>query len=232
MERTKLLLCEDDANLGLLLAEYLRDKGYDVRLYADGDTAYKGFTKEHYDLCILNVVMPGKDGISLSREIRSMRTDIPIILLTARNMHGDILEAFKAGADDYMAKPFSLEELVLRIEAKLRRSGKDSVVKEQQLYCFHNMEFDSKKQFLTIDGRGMKLTTKESELLALLCSRANNILERSYALRKIWKEETFYAARSMDVYITRLRKLLKPVTGIEIINIHGKGYKLLVRLDM
>lgn len=229
MERTRLLVCEDDVNLGLLLGEYFRARGYDAHVYTDGESACKGFSKEHYELCILDVVMPGKDGITLAWEIRSIRPDIPIIFLTAGNKHDDILEAFKAGADDYMSKPFSLDELVSRIEAVLRRSVKDGVVKEQHLYRFHNMEFDSKRQVLTINGEGMNLTTKESELLALLCFKTNDILERSYTLKEIWGEDTFYAARSMDVYITRLRKLLKPAAHIEIINIHGKGYKLLVR---
>lgn len=229
MEGIKVLLCEDDENLGLLLGEYLRARGYDVHLYTDGESAYKGFSEERYELCILDVIVPKKDGTTLAREIRSVRPDIPIIFLTARNKHDDITEAFRAGADDYMTKPFSMEELSLLIEAVLRRSVKGGAVKEQHLYCFHNMEFDCKKQVLTINGEATKLTTKESELLALLCSHANTILERQHALKKIWGEECYYTARSMDVYMTKLRRLLRQVIGIEIINIHGKGYKLLVR---
>lgn len=228
MEGIKVLLCEDDVNLGLLLGEYLRARGYDVHLYTDGESAYKGFSEERYELCILDVIVPKKDGITLAREIRSVRSDIPIIFLTARNKHDDITEAFRAGADDYMTKPFSLEELSLRIEAIFRRV-KNRNIKEQKIYCFYNMVFDSKKQILTVNGDATKLTTKESELLALLCSHANTILERQHALKKIWKEECYYTARSMDVYMTKLRRLLRQVIGIEIINIHGKGYKLLVR---
>lgn len=225
-ERLKLFLCEDDENLGMLLREYLQAKGYDTDLYTDGEAGYKGFVKEKYDLCILDVMMPKKDGITLVKEIRAINTEIPIIFLTAKNMKDDILEGFKAGADDYITKPFSMEELVLRIEAIFRRvKGKRS--KEQQIYQFGSMNFDTQKQILTINGNSTKLTTKEAELLALLCAHANDILERNHALKQIWVDDNYFNARSMDVYITKLRKLLKPDPSIEIINIHGKGYKLI-----
>lgn len=229
-ERLKLFLCEDDENLGMLLREYLQAKGYDTDLFTDGEAGYKGFAKERYDLCILDVMMPKKDGISLVKDIRAVNTDIPIIFLTAKNMKDDILEGFKAGADDYITKPFSMEELVLRIEAIFRRvKGKKNI--EQQIYHFGQMEFDTQKQILTINGESTKLTTKESELLSLLCSHANDILERNHALRQIWVDDNYFNARSMDVYITKLRKLLKADPSIEIINIHGKGYKLIVPTD-
>ncbi len=225
-EKLKLFLCEDDENLGMLLREYLQAKGYDTDLYIDGEVGYKGFVKEKYDLCILDVMMPKKDGITLVKEIRAINTEIPIIFLTAKNMKDDILEGFKAGADDYITKPFSMEELVLRIEAIFRRvKGKRN--KEQQVYQFGNMNFDTQKQILTINGESTKLTTKEAELLALLCAHANDILERNHALKQIWVDDNYFNARSMDVYITKLRKLLKPDPSIEIINIHGKGYKLI-----
>ena len=225
-EKLKLFLCEDDENLGMLLREYLQAKGYDTDLYIDGEVGYKGFVKEKYDLCILDVMMPKKDGITLVKEIRAINTEIPIIFLTAKNMKDDILEGFKAGADDYITKPFSMEELVLRIEAIFRRvKGKRN--KEQQVYQFGNMNFDTQKQILTINGDSTKLTTKEAELLALLCAHANDILERNHALKQIWVDDNYFNARSMDVYITKLRKLLKPDPSIEIINIHGKGYKLI-----
>lgn len=226
-EKLKLFLCEDDENLGMLLREYLQAKGYETDLFTDGEAGYKGFVKDKYDLCILDVMMPKKDGISLVKDIRAINTEIPIIFLTAKNMKDDILEGFKAGADDYITKPFSMEELVLRIEAIFRRvRGKKSA--EQQVYHFGHMEFDTQKQLLTINGETTKLTTKESELLALLCAHANDILERNHALRQIWVDDNYFNARSMDVYITKLRKLLKPDPSIEIINIHGKGYKLIV----
>ena len=225
-EKLKLFLCEDDENLGMLLREYLQAKGYDTDLYTDGEVGYKGFVKEKYDLCILDVMMPKKDGITLVKEIRAINTEIPIIFLTAKNMKDDILEGFKAGADDYITKPFSMEELVLRIEAIFRRV-KGKRTKEQQVYQFSNMTFDTQKQILTINGDSTKLTTKEAELLALLCAHANDILERNHALKQIWVDDNYFNARSMDVYITKLRKLLKDDPGIEIINIHGKGYKLI-----
>lgn len=229
-EKLKLFLCEDDENLGMLLREYLQAKGYDTDLYIDGEVGYKGFVKEKYDLCILDVMMPKKDGITLVKEIRAINTEIPIIFLTAKNMKDDILEGFKAGADDYITKPFSMEELVLRIEAIFRRvKGKRS--KEQQVYQFGNINFDTQKQILTINGESTKLTTKEAELLALLCAHANDILERNHALKQIWVDDNYFNARSMDVYITKLRKLLKPDPSIEIINIHGKGYKLIAPVN-
>lgn len=229
-EKLKLFLCEDDENLGMLLREYLQAKGYDTDLYIDGEVGYKGFVKEKYDLCILDVMMPKKDGITLVKEIRAINTEIPIIFLTAKNMKDDILEGFKAGADDYITKPFSMEELVLRIEAIFRRvKGKRS--KEQQVYQFGNMSFDTQKQILTINGENTKLTTKEAELLALLCAHANDILERNHALKQIWVDDNYFNARSMDVYITKLRKLLRPDPSIEIINIHGKGYKLIAPVN-
>lgn len=226
-EKLKLFLCEDDENLGMLLREYLQAKGFDTDLFPDGEAGYKGFVKEKYDLCVLDVMMPKKDGITLVKEIRAINSEIPIIFLTAKNMKEDILEGFKAGADDYITKPFSMEELVLRIEAIIRRvRGKK--VKEQQVYNFGNLKFDTQKQILTIADQETKLTTKESELLALLCAHANQILERNHALKQIWVDDNYFNARSMDVYITKLRKLLKADPEIEIINIHGKGYKLIV----
>lgn len=225
-EKLRLFLCEDDENLGMLLREYLQAKGYETDLFIDGEVGYKGFVKEKYDLCILDVMMPKKDGITLVKDIRAINTDIPIIFLTAKNMKDDILEGFKAGADDYITKPFSMEELVLRIEAIFRRV-KGKRAKEQQVYQFSNMQFDTQKQILTINGESTKLTTKEAELLGLLCAHANDILERNHALKQIWVDDNYFNARSMDVYITKLRKLLKPEPSIEIINIHGKGYKLI-----
>ena len=226
-EKLKLFLCEDDENLGTLLREYLQAKGFETDLFPDGEAGLKGFEKTKYDLCIVDVMMPKKDGITLVKDIRAINADIPVIFLTAKNMKDDILEGFKAGADDYITKPFSMEELVLRIEAIIRRV-KGKKTKEQQVYKFGNMTFDTQKQILTIGDIVTKLTTKESELLSLLSAHANEILERNHALKQIWEEDTYFNARSMDVYITKLRKLLRPEPNIEIINIHGKGYKLIV----
>ena len=229
-DKLKVFLCEDDENLGSLLREYLHAKGFEAELFTDGDAGFKGFLKGKYDLCICDVMMPKKDGMTLVREIRSVNSEIPIIFLSAKNLKDDVIEGFKVGADDYITKPFSMEELTLRMEAIIRRV-KGKKAKEQQVYNFATMTFDTQKQMLTIAGEVIKLTTKESELLALLCSHANDILERNHALKQIWEEDTYFNARSMDVYITKLRKLLKPDPDIEIINIHGKGYKLIVPIE-
>jgi DNA-binding response OmpR family regulator len=224
--KTKILLCEDDENLGMLLREYLQAKGFQVELLPDGDAGYQAFTADKFDICILDVMMPKKDGFSLAQEIRKINGVVPIIFLTVRSLKEDILEGFKIGADDYITKPFSMEELLFRIEAILRRvSGKAS--KAGTEYTFGKFTFDFQKQSLAIGEKKIKLTTKESELLAMLAQSANNILERNYALKSIWVEDNYFNARSMDVYITKLRKILKVDHNIEIINIHGKGYKLI-----
>jgi len=225
-EKVRIFMCEDDENLGMLLREYLQAKGFVVDLFADGEVGAKSFSKEKYDLCLLDVMMPKKDGFTLAQEIRSINGEIPIIFLTAKTMKEDILEGFKIGADDYLTKPFSMEELLLRIEAILRRvSGKKN--KETGFYVIGKYTFDTQKQILSIGEKTVKLTTKESDLLNLLCANANEILERNYALKKIWGVVDYFNARSMDVYITKLRKLLKEDQEIEIMNIHGKGYKLI-----
>jgi two-component system OmpR family response regulator len=226
-KKTRLILTEDDENLGLLLREYLIAKGYDTDLYPDGEVAYKGFQKSQYDLCIFDVMMPKKDGFTLAKEIRMLNSDIPIIFLTAKSMKEDVIEGFKIGADDYMTKPFSMEELLFRIEAILRRSGGEGD-NTQSVFKLGRFIFDARKQTLSDASENTKLTTKEADLLKLLCVNANKILERNFALRTIWVDDNYFNARSMDVYITKLRKLLKSEEGIEIINVHGKGYKLIV----
>ena len=205
-ENLKILLCEDDENLGMLLREYLAAKGYEAELCPDGEAGYKAFLKTKFDICVLDVMMPKKDGFTLAQEIRQANAEI--------------------GADDYITKPFSMEELVYRIDAILRRvRGKKN--KESTLYHIGNFTFDTQKQLLCIGDQQTKLTTKENELLALLCSHANEILQRDFALKTIWIDDNYFNARSMDVYITKLRKHLKDDPQIEIINIHGKGYKLI-----
>ena len=228
MEETiKILLCEDDENLGMLLREYLQAKGYSTVLCPDGEQGFKEFTKNKYDIAVLDVMMPKKDGFTLAQDIRQANADLPIIFLTAKTLKEDILEGFKIGADDYITKPFSMEELVFRVEAILRRvRGKKT--KESTLYHIGKFVFDTQKQLLTIGDQQTKLTTKENELLALLCSHANEILQRDFALKTIWIDDNYFNARSMDVYITKLSKHLKDDDQIEIINIHGKGYKLIV----
>ncbi len=226
-EKVSILLCEDDENLGMLLREYLQTKGYDCELQPDGEAGFKAFTKRKYDLCVFDVMMPKKDGFTLAADIRSINTDVPIIFLTAKSMKEDILQGFKLGADDYISKPFSMEELLYRIESILRRvRGKKS--KDIVTYQIGKYHFDAQKQTLEIEGDLKKLTTKESELLSLLAANANNILERNHALKTIWVDDNYFNARSMDVYITKLRKLLKEDNNVAIINIHGKGYKLIM----
>ena len=224
--KVKILLCEEEENLGMLLREYLQAKGFVAELCSDGEAGFKAFLKTKFDICVLDVMMPKKDGFTLAQEIRSANTDVPIIFLTAKTLKEDILEGFKLGADDYITKPFSMEELVFRIEAILRRTkGKKS--RESTVYHLGEFTFDTQKQLLQIGEKQTKLTTKENELLALLCSHSNEILQRDFALKTIWIDDNYFNARSMDVYITKLRKHLKDDPQIEIINIHGKGYKLI-----
>lgn len=225
-EKTRILLCEDDENLGMLLREYLQAKGFVADLCPDGDAGYKAFVKGKYDICVFDVMMPEKDGFQLAQEVRNVNSEVPIIFLSARSLKEDIFSGFKIGADDYITKPFSMEELVLRIEAILRRvKGKKD--RDITMYRLGKFTFDTQKQTLINGDKTTKLTTKESELLSLLCSHANDILERNYALKTIWIDDNYFNARSMDVYITKLRKHLKDDPSIEIINIHGKGYKLI-----
>ena len=225
-ENLKILLCEDDENLGMLLREYLQAKGFEAVLCPDGEVGYREFQKAKFDICVLDVMMPKKDGFALAQDIRQQNAEMPIIFLTAKVLKEDILEGFKIGADDYITKPFSMEELVLRIEAILRRvKGKKS--RENTVYHIGRFTFDTQKQLLTIGEKQTKLTTKENEMLALLCAHSNEIRQRDYALKTIWIDDNYFNARSMDVYITKLRKHLKDDDQIEIINIHGRGYKLI-----
>lgn len=227
MEKQRILLCEDEESLGMLLREYLQAKGYDAELYLDGESGYKAFVKGHFDMCLLDVMMPKMDGFSLAREIRIVNQEVPIIFLTAKNLKDDILEGFKLGADDYLTKPFSMDELVYRMEAIMRRvRGKNQKV--QTVYQIGKFTFDTQRQILSFGDEQTKLTTKESELLALLCSHSNEVLERELALKTIWIDDNYFNARSMDVYITKLRKHLRADDRIEINNVHGKGYRLIV----
>ena len=225
-EKPRILLCEDDENLGMLLREYLQAKEYDTELCPDGEAGYKAFLKSNFDLCVLDVMMPKKDGFALAKEIRQSNAEVPIIFLTAKKLKEDVLDGFKIGADDYITKPFSMEELTFRIEAILRRvRGKKN--RDRTHYKIGSFTFDTQKQILARGDKQTKLTTKESELLSLLCAHANEILQRDFALKTIWIDDNYFNARSMDVYITKLRKHLKEDENVEIINIHGKGYKLI-----
>jgi two-component system OmpR family response regulator len=228
MKSKKILLAEDDNNLGVLLRNYLIAKNYDTKLCINGLEALELFQKNEFNICIIDIMMPEMDGITLAKEIRKKTQNIPIIFLTAKNLKEDIIEGFKTGADDYITKPFSMEELLYRIEAILRRATEPVVNKKEEHYFIGEYAFDTLKQLLTLKDQTIKLTTKESELLELLCSHKNEILERNYALKEIWIDDNYFNARSMDVYITKLRKYLKKDSSVKILNVHGKGYKLLI----
>lgn len=224
-----ILLVEDDPNLGLVLQEYLQIKaGYQVKLCKDGEEGLKEFHKNKFDICILDVMMPKKDGFTLGREIRNVNTEIPIIYATAKSMIEDKVEGFQLGADDYITKPFRIEELLLRIQAILKRVNNEIVKVDERNFSIGNYKFDYLTQTLSNDNDSIKMSGKEAELLKLLCIRRNDILTREEALLKIWNDNSYFNGRSMDVYLSKLRKYLKDDTRIEILNVHGKGFKLIV----
>ena len=225
MNEINVLLAEDDENLGSLLKEYLIAKGYKTDWFMNGELAYKNFVKNHYDFCIFDIMMPIKDGISLAKDIRLLNSSMPILFLTAKSQKDDILAGFEVGADDYITKPFSMEELIYRIEAILRRTHHQP--SKQSEFTIGKLLFNADLQVLTFEENQQKLTTKEAELLKLLCINKNMVLERNFALKTIWIDDNYFNARSMDVYIAKLRKYLKEDSSIEILNIHGKGFKLI-----
>ncbi len=231
MEKTqpRLLLAEDDRNLGNILKNYLEAKGYITTLCVNGQEAIETFNRKVFDICILDIMMPVKDGFTVASEIREVNKKIPILFLTAKTLQQDKLKGFETGADDYVTKPFSMEELLLRIQAILRRTeeqGKPSHT--ENYYIIGNYAFEYNRQTLTIHGKEQKLTSKEAGLLRLLCLHANDVLDRSTALREIWNDDSYFNARSMDVYIVKLRKYLKEDPQVELINVHGVGFKLVM----
>ncbi len=227
MKKASILLAEDDPNLGQLLKNYLIAREYGTTLVTDGAQAMHVFRKEKFQLCLLDVMMPELDGFTVAKEIRAIDPHIPVIFLTAKNLKEDVIEGFKSGADDYLTKPFSMEELLYRIEAIMRRSSGKQSEPRAAFYTIGKYTFDVTKQILMYNDQPRKLTTKESELLELLCRHNNEVLERNFALKSIWIDDNYFNARSMDVYITKLRKYLSKDENVEILNIHGKGYKLL-----
>lgn len=228
----RILLVEDDPNLGLLLQDYLQLKGkFDVVLCVDGDEGLKAFTKQDFDLCILDVMMPKKDGFTLGKEIRKINQDVPIIFATAKTMMEDKASAYDLGGDDYITKPFRIEELLLRINALLKRVAvKDTAEpgSAQTLFQIGDYTFDYTTQLIDYKGQLQKLSTKEAELLQLLCLKKNAVLTREEALLSIWHDDNYFNGRSMDVFLSKLRKYLREDPKVEILNVHGKGYKLLV----
>ncbi|UFH55490.1 response regulator transcription factor [Spirosoma sp. KNUC1025] len=223
-----ILLVEDDPNLGQLVQEYLTMKGYPTERATDGNQGLQLFMTGTYDLCIFDVMMPKKDGFTLAKEVRMGNRDVPIIFLTAKSMQEDTIQGFKVGADDYITKPFSMEELLLRIQAILRRSQRSTDTLEPATYQIGNFAFDYPHQLLTHNENAQKLTSKESELLKLLAQNLNQPVSRSFALKMVWGDDSYFNARSMDVYVTKLRKYLKEDPSVQLVNVHGEGFKLIV----
>lgn len=226
MKKHQLLIAEDDPNLGQILKEYLELKGYEATLTRDGHQAVESFKTNQYDLCILDVMMPKKDGFAVGKEIRSMRPEIPFIFLTAKSQQEDTLRGLQLGADDYIKKPFSMEELTLRLQAILRRA--DNGEPRQEQFTLGNYSFDYTRQQLVLCGITRSLTSKEAELLLLLSQTRNKTLDRSAALKIIWGDDSYFNARSMDVYINKLRKHLKADERVKIITVHGQGFRLVI----
>ena len=226
--KLNLLLAEDDENLGQLLHTYLKSKGFNVELAVDGKAALDSFNNSRYDFCIFDVMMPKLDGFSLAKEVRELDKKIPILFLTAKSLKADKLEGFSIGADDYLSKPFEMEELLARINAILRRVETPENEEDGEL-MIGKIKYEPELRLLHTSGEVKKLTTKENQLLQLLAKNKNEILDRQATLRAVWGDDNYFNGRSMDVYIAKLRKLLKEDENIEIMNVHGKGFKLLVK---
>jgi two-component system OmpR family response regulator len=229
-KKINILLTEDDPNLGMLLRDYLEAKGYRVSLAVNGKKGYELFNQGNFDMCILDVMMPVKDGFTMAEEIRQTDKNIPIIFLTAKTMKEDKQRGFETGADDYITKPFSMDELLMRMNAILRRTQVDvNRPQKQEPIKVGEFMFDFDTQVLSRNGEKRKLTTKENDLLQLLCANRYDILDRNYTLNRIWGDDNYFNSRSMDVYIAKLRKYLSEDPEIELVNVHGKGFKLLAK---
>ncbi|WP_372793777.1 response regulator transcription factor [Lutibacter sp.] len=229
MENKKILLVEDDPNFGTVLKDYLSLNDYNVTLAKDGLEGLIMFKNDVYDLCILDVMMPRKDGFSLAKDIRTTNLEVPIIFLTAKTMKEDVLKGYQAGADDYLNKPFDSEVLLYKIKAILQRKEGDENVEEDKFeFKIGKFDFNSKLRHLSFDnGEPQKLSPKESKLLKLLTIYKNDLMPRELALTKIWRDDNYFTSRSMDVYIAKLRKYLKLDENVEILNIHGEGFRLI-----
>ena len=234
----KILLVEDDQNFGDVLKSYLEMHDYDVTLATDGDVGYQEFLRSEFDLCIFDVMMPKKDGFTLGREVREKNKEVPMIFLTAKALKEDVLEGFKIGADDYITKPFNSEELLYRVQAILKRSQKASnpmeEVKEFEIGDYHFNYPLRILSYIGADGEKQKdkLSPKEAHLLRMFCIHKNDVLPRSEALTKIWGEDNYFTARSMDVFVTKLRKYLSKDDQLEIVNIHGNGFRLIDKREV
>lgn len=227
-KKSSILLTEDDGNLGTLLQTFLKSKGYQVNLAENGKQALSIFNEGTFDFCIFDIMMPEMDGFALAKEVREIDKHVPILFLTAKSMKEDKLEGFRIGADDYLTKPFAMEELLARIEAILRRANKNDDPNSTE-YTIGTIRYEPELRLLHLKGEIKKLTTKENQLLNLLVKNKNEILDRQATLRAIWGDDNYFNGRSMDVYIAKLRKALKEDEAIEIMNVHGKGFKLVVK---
>jgi len=227
-KKYKVLLCEDDSNLGLVLKNYLELDEYDVTLERDGRLGLAAFQREKFDLCLLDVMMPHVDGFTLAEEIRDIDPDVPLFFLSAKTLKEDIIHGYKLGADDYITKPFDSEVLMLKIKAIIKRNEEDHKVTDNQEFDLGQYHFNPKLRELTLGESIQILSPKENELLKMLSEHKNDVLTREKALKKIWGSDTYFNGRSMDVYIAKLRKFLREDTQIEIVNIHGNGFRLVV----
>lgn len=229
-EQKKILLVEDDPNFGTVLKDYLSMNDYNVTHAKNGMEGFEKFKKDDFDLCILDVMMPYKDGFTLAKEIREKNEEVPIIFLTAKSMKEDVLKGYKVGADDYLNKPFDSEVLLMKIKAIIQRKSIDSVADSKQFeFEFGNFHLNSKLRFLTYkDEEPEKLSPKENDLLRLLALHLNDLMPRELALTRIWRDDNYFTSRSMDVYIAKLRKYLKKDEHVNILNIHGEGFRLVV----
>ncbi|MEY4926320.1 MAG: hypothetical protein RI894_756 [Bacteroidota bacterium] len=227
---TRILLVEDDTNFREVLCSYLELHGYDVTIAVDGEAGVSAFRPNVFDLCILDVMMPKKDGFAVAQEIRERDTKVPLMFVTARTMKEDVIKGFKIGADEYITKPFDSTEFIYRVQALLKRSRISATpdpVPERE-YFIGKYHFDVPLRILKSDAEEWRLSPKEADLLKMFCMHLNDVMPRSAALNKIWGEDTYFTARSMDVFVTKLRKYLKDDPAIEIVNIHGNGFQLKV----
>ncbi len=229
-DNKKILIVEDDSNFGNILKEYLSLNDYNITLAKNGIEGFEKFKKEEYDLCILDVMMPYKDGFTLAKEIREVNEIVPIFFLSAKHLKEDVLKGFKLGADDYLTKPFDSEVLLAKIKAILNRSkAPNSLANDAFEFAFSDFSFNSKLRFLTYKNeKPVKLSPKENQLLRLLVIHLNDLLPREVALNKIWRDDNYFTSRSMDVYIAKLRKYLSVDDKVQILNIHGEGFRLVV----
>lgn len=227
LRNINILLAEDDKNLGVILKSYLESKEIATTLCTNGEDALNAFKNGDFNFCLFDVNMPGMDGFTLAREVKRINNQVPLIFLTARNTPKDIMEGFEIGCDDYVSKPFSMDELLMRIRAVNRRCSAETVT--PTTYQLGSFVFDAPRHMLIRGEESRKLTSKEADLLLLLCERLNETLERTYALSKIWYEDSYFNARSMDVYVTKLRKYFKEDPNVQLLNVHGIGFKLVVK---